>query len=113
MSAARKRCRVLTTLGRRCPRLRAVGSNRCRAHRDVPALAPDASVPDYCAVSLNGSNASRATRGFFDVTGAPSIQIRIRADGRVLWVHAGKSEVRICGIRGDVVIVDQREEFAQ
>jgi hypothetical protein len=111
ITVSRKRCRALTTRARRCCRRALPNKSWCWTHIGAGvSLVPDDTVPDYCAISLNGESLRRATKGFFDVTGAPGVEIRIRHDGEVVWVHTGKANVRICGIRSDVVVIDDREQ---
>jgi hypothetical protein len=52
--------------------------------------------PDFCDMCVEDPDAKqtsprlwRGSRGFFDVTGTDNVEIPIRHDGRVVWVHAG------------------------
>lgn len=47
--------------------------------------------------------------GMLDITGADDVQVTIRADGKVLWVNSPGVRLRICRIRGQVLVVDNRE----
>jgi hypothetical protein len=46
--------------------------------------------------------------GQLDITGADDVEIKIREDGKVVWVDIDRCVLRICQIRGKVFIVDDR-----
>lgn len=44
-----------------------------------------------------------------DIIGTDEIEIRIRSDGKVLWVNTGYGcKLRICRIQGNITIIDER-----
>ena len=56
--------------------------------------------PDFCENPDAKQTSPRlwpGSRGFFDVTGTDNVEITIQHDGRVVWVHAGRSRFRVCG----------------
>ena len=75
-------CKAIRIRGKRCGRPALPHGNFCWQH--------ERSAPDHCSVSLNGRKQRWGRKGFFDVTGAPFVEIRIRHDGKVVWIHTGK-----------------------
>ena len=51
--------------------------------------------------------------GALDIIGAERVDIRVRADGKVIWVNAdGGLRLRICQINGAIIVADDRR-FAE
>ena len=48
-----------------------------------------------------------------DITGAESVQVQISSSGKVVWVNVdGICALRVCSIRGTIVIDDDRPRKA-
>ena len=46
-----------------------------------------------------------------DITGAEVVEVIVRRDGRVVWVNVdGHCELRVCRIKGRVIVDDCRKE---
>lgn len=47
-----------------------------------------------------------------DITGAETVEISIRSDGKVLWVNVdGTLALRVCRITSPIIIEDERKEL--
>jgi hypothetical protein len=106
-------------MARHCPRDAVGKTEHCKVHAGAgDGLVPDDTVPDYCAISIDAADAKRAgprewrsSNGFLDVTGTENVEIVIRHDGRVVWVHTGAGSLRICGIRNEVRVTDSFDPY--
>lgn len=110
----KSRCVAPTKAGR-CRSRSLTGQSHCARHAarmQEKALVDDGAA-DYCTTFFEGKFFRRCsrTKTDIDVTGAPIVQIRVSSDGKVVWVHAGKGSLRICGIRAGVVIEDDRDWY--
>lgn len=72
---------------------------------------PQADDEDFVIAAVD-RHELRGRDGWIDITGADDVEIMIKDDGRVLWVNAPGLRVRICGIRGQVLITDNRDKPA-
>lgn len=46
-----------------------------------------------------------------DLTGAHNVEVRIRADGKVMWINIDDvCRLRICQIDGAVIVHDERDD---
>ncbi len=59
--------------------------------------------PDSSIVGLD-TRKWRGERGWVDITGIDDVEILIRHDGKVVWINGPTCRVRICGIRGEIII---------
>jgi len=61
----------------------------------------------HCVAIVDGGTLI-GENGTLDITGIDDVEIRIRSDGKVIWVNGPDCKVRICSIRGVVNVVDER-----
>jgi hypothetical protein len=44
-----------------------------------------------------------------DISGAADIEIKIRSDGKVIWINTPFCVLRICEIKGNILVEDERK----
>ena len=62
---------------------------------------------DFSIVGLDARKWQGAL-GWLDITGIDDVQIDIRHDGKVIWINGPTCRLRICSIRGKIIVKDNR-----
>lgn len=66
-------------------------------------------MPDDFQIAFADGRSIRGKDCSVDVTGAEDIEVLISADGKRVWVNSPECKLRVCGIRGQIVVNDMRK----